>query len=136
MAQLWNVRRHCALMKVTILIILLFGCYLIDFLMRLECERHIPAFKGKNWRERWVLRNQAENRDPWILRLKVFRVILIYMPTFTLVFCLGQRFFPNQLWQVYFGFLVLLLPLDMLFFSRYIIPRIRKALESNTQPTA
>ena len=105
-------------------------------IMKLERERDIPAFKGKSWRERWVLRNQAEEHDPWILRLKLLRVFLIWMPMIMLVNLLGYRLFPHQLWLAYIGFFVLAWPLDVLFYSLYITPRIRRALESDAKPSA
>jgi hypothetical protein len=104
--------------------------------MKLERERDIPAFKGKSWRERWGLRNQAEERDPWILRLKLLLYFLILSPTCMLAVWFADRFFPHQFFLVSFGIVVLLSPIHQLFYSLYITPRIRRALESEVKPSA
>jgi hypothetical protein len=98
--------------------------------MKLERERDIPAFKGKNWRERMILRNQAEERDPMILRLRFLNYFLIVMPILDLSQWLGDSFFPHsRLLASIVIYVVFGLPIFMLFYSLCIIPRIRKALE-------
>jgi hypothetical protein len=104
--------------------------------MKLERERDIPAFQGKGWLERWRLRNEAEKRDSWIFRLKFLRFFVIFMPAFTLAIWLGQPFFSDRFWLVYISTIVLLWPIDRLFWSLFITPRIRKALESEAKEPA
>jgi hypothetical protein len=101
--------------------------------MKLERERDIPAFKGKSWRERMVLRHQAEERDPWILRLRFLIYLLCFLPPFILPAWLGFRVSSLALFAVY---MVLSLPISILFYALVITPRIRRALESDAKPSA
>jgi hypothetical protein len=109
--------------------------------MKLEREKDIPAFKGKSWRERWVLHNQARERDPWIFGLRLLGFFLILAPTAMLANWLGHRFFPHHSFLAVFGvvfciYIVLGLAPYMLFNSLFIVPRIRRVLESNIQTAA
>ncbi len=105
--------------------------------MRLEREKNIAAFRGKNWREKWALRNQAQERDPWILRLKMLRVFLVWMPILALSTWLTDQFFSHFQFLATFSFIIIFgLPIDMVFYSLLIVPRIRKALDFPSQPTA
>ena len=109
--------------------------------MKLEREKDIPALKGKSWRERWILHNQARERDPWISVLRALFFFLIFMATAMLANWLDDRFFPHQSILAVVGVnccicVSLTLPAYMLFNSLFIVPRIRRALESNTQMAA
>jgi hypothetical protein len=104
--------------------------------MKLERSRDIPAFKGKNWRERWALFNQAIERDPWIIGLRSLGFFLIFAPAVMLASWLANRFSPHQFWLAYVGIIVLLYPVYWLFESLFITPRIRRALESGVKPMA
>jgi hypothetical protein len=104
--------------------------------MKLERERDIPAFKGKGWRKRMVLRNQARERDPWILRLQMLSYCLLVVPALFLSQWVEARFFPNSLLAFSVIYIVLSLPAYMLFYALFIIPRIRRALESDVKPSA
>lgn len=99
--------------------------------MKFEREKDIAAFKGKNLREKWVLRNKAEDRDPWILRLKFLRIFLIFMPLFAISIQLADHYFHHHFLLAYSAIILLLiLPLDTLFYGFFITPRIRRALDS------
>jgi len=95
--------------------------------MKFERERNIPAFRGKNWRARMTLRNQAMERDPWILRVRFLMYLLCFMPSVALPACLGFRISSLELLVVY---MVVSLPIYLLFSALFITPRIRKVLES------
>jgi polyferredoxin len=105
--------------------------------MKFERERDIVAFKGKNWREKWVLRNQAEDRDPWILRLKMLKYFFVLTPILALSWWLAYQFFPHSrlLAAIAIG-ITLGCPIDMALYSLFIVPRIRKALDFTMQPAA
>ena len=95
--------------------------------MKFERERNIPAFGGKNWRARMTLRNQAMERDPWILRVRFLMFFLCFMPPFALPAWLGFRISALEMLVVY---IVVSLPIYILFSALFITPRIRKVLES------
>lgn len=100
--------------------------------MRLEREKDIIALQGKNWREKWALRTQAEERDPWILRLKLLKYFFVLVPTFTFSCWLAYQLSPHFQTLVAIGIGIMLgLPIDMLLYSLFIVPRIRRALDSN-----
>lgn len=77
-----------------------------------------------------MLHNQARERDPWIIGLKLFGFFLIIVPSLMFADCVGDRSFPHQFWLVYIGIIVSLYPVYWLFESLFIVPRIRRALES------
>jgi hypothetical protein len=101
--------------------------------MKLERERDIPAFKGKGWRERLTLRNQASERDPGILRLQLLIYLLCFLPPLALPAWLGSRVSSLALFAIYMAFSV---PLSILLRALFITPRIRRALESEAKPSA
>jgi hypothetical protein len=101
--------------------------------MKLERERDIPAFKGKSWRERIALRNQAKERDSWIVPLQLLVYFLCVVPPFALPAWLGFRISSLALFIIY---MVVSLPIYMLFYALFITPRIRRALESDAKPSA
>jgi fatty acid desaturase len=101
--------------------------------MKLERERDIPAFQGKNWRERVVLRHQAEERDPWILRLRLLIYFLCFMPTLSLAAWLG---FGRSWLALFVICMVFSLPVSILLEAMFVTPRIRRALESDAKPSA
>jgi polyferredoxin len=103
--------------------------------MKLERERDIVAFKGKNWREKSVLRAKAEERDPWILRLKMLKYFLVFMPIWSLSMWLVSQFFPHFPFLATLTTLIIVgWPIDMVLYALLIVPRIRRALDTNTQP--
>jgi hypothetical protein len=98
--------------------------------MRFERERDIPAFKGKNWRERIALRNLAKQRDPSI----IWRRTLIFFSAAVSILVLSQ-FFPHRPFAA-FVYVVLLHSILTLLDAVFITPKIRKALESDAIPSA
>jgi hypothetical protein len=93
--------------------------------MKLERERDIPAFKGKNWREKIALRRAAEEFDPWILRLKMLIYFLVYVPIMYLSIWLAYRYFPHFRFLAAMAIVIALgLPISMVFYSLLIVPRI------------
>jgi len=101
--------------------------------MKLEREKDNPAFKGKSWRQRMVLRNLAEERNPWIPRIRVLICLLCFLPPYILPAWLGFRVSSLELFAAY---MVYSLPIFILFRALVITPRIRQALESDVKPSA
>ena len=101
--------------------------------MKLERERDIQAFKGKGWRERMALRNQAEERDPSILRLRLLIYFVCFVPPFALSAWLGIRLSSLALFSIY---MALSFPIYMLLYALLITPRIRRALEPEPKASA
>lgn len=102
--------------------------------MKFEREHDIAAFKGKNWREKWALHNLARERDPWILRLQLLIYFFVFYPIFTASFCLASQFFHHsQFWAAMAISYIAGFPIDMVFHSLFVVPRIRKALDSDTR---
>ena len=105
--------------------------------MKLERERDIPAFKGKTWRERIALRDRAKERDRSIIWRQILICVFTIAPILILAHWLGMHFFPH--WSfiafalIYF---VLAYPVFALSYALFIIPRIRKALESDVESSA
>ena len=106
--------------------------------MKFERERDIPAFKGKNWREKYALQIQAEERDPWILRLRLLIYFLVFAPIILVLTLLANQLFPHfPLFATMPATIVVVgLPIDMALYSLFIVPRIRTALDSNSQAMA
>jgi hypothetical protein len=104
--------------------------------MKFERERDIEAFKGKNWREKWVLHNQAQQLDPWILRLRLLIYCFVFVPIFIVSFLLASQFFQSAFWTTIAINLLVGLPIDTALHSLLILPRIRKALDTSAQAIA
>lgn len=104
--------------------------------MKFEREKDIPVFKGKNWREKAALLNQAEKRDPWILRLRVFRPFCFFSPVVMMSFLDDKHVFRDHFWMGLAALIFLMTFLDILFYGFFITPRVRKALESDIRLTA
>ena len=100
--------------------------------MKLERERDIPAFKGKSWWKRVVLRYRVGKRDPSIPRIEVVINLLCFLPVCTLPI-LGYRVSSLELFAI---FMVFSVPIHYLLYALFITPRIRRALESDVNPSA
>jgi hypothetical protein len=99
--------------------------------MRFEREKDIAAFQGKNWREKWVLHRQAEERDPWIMRLRLLIHFFIFAPVVVSSCFFADWFFPHhQFLMMPTSIIVVGWPMDMIFHALFIVPRIRKALDA------
>lgn len=105
--------------------------------MRFEPEKDIEAFKGRNWREKWVLQNRARERDPWILRLQLLISVLIFGPIMSASFWVASHFFSHfQLLAAIVIGIIVACPIDMALGSFFIVPRIRRALDSDKRTDA
>jgi hypothetical protein len=101
-----------------------------DDVMKLIFERDIPEFKGKTWRERYALRQQAVNLD-W--RIRVRRVLigpLAFVPLFTVLMLLAQRHVLPSLGWVFAIYVAIGFPLLMLFRALWVNPLIKNALQN------
>jgi hypothetical protein len=99
--------------------------------MKFEREKDIAAFKGKNWREKWSLRNKADARDPWIPRLRMLIYFFVIAPAMAFSCFFADRFFPHyQFLAAVAIFVVVGLPINMMLHAFFIVPRIRKALDA------
>jgi hypothetical protein len=103
--------------------------------MKFEREKDIPAFKGKNWRERMALRYAARGRDPYIAWISTLIGIISFVPSFLLARWVGPRFFPHH-WYTAFVVIYLVLAYSILYSLKalFVTPRIRKATESEAKP--
>ena len=104
--------------------------------MKLERERDIPAFKGTTWRQRMVLRSQAKERDHSIIWIQCLFGLLA-LPILGVSHWLVSEYLPHPSFLMFFGiYMVFAYPIFSLFYSLFITPRIRKALESDAKPSA
>jgi hypothetical protein len=104
--------------------------------MRFEREKDIPAFQGKTWRQRMVLRSQAKERDHSIIWLQCLSGALM-APVIALAYWLMSRFAPHTSFLVFFVvYTIMAYPLLTLFYGLFITPRIRKAFESDARRSA
>ena len=104
--------------------------------MKLEWERDIPAFKGKTWRERIALRDRAKDLDHWIIWIQIL-VCIPYAPILVLSHELAARFFPHRPTTAFVVIYAALgYPIFTLLYALFVTPRIRKALESEVEPSA
>jgi hypothetical protein len=102
--------------------------------MKFEREKDIAVFQGKNWREKWALHRKAEARDPWIGRLKLLIYFFVFAPVVVSSCIFADRLFPhNQALTMMTSIIVAGWPIDMIFFGFLIVPRIRKALDTDAQ---
>jgi hypothetical protein len=104
--------------------------------MKLERERDIPAFKGKTWRERMVLRSQAKERDHFIIWIQCLSGVLA-VPILALSHWIVSEYAPHTSLLLFFGiYMIIAYPLFTLFYGFFITPRIRRALDSDAKPSA
>jgi hypothetical protein len=105
--------------------------------MKIERERDIPAFKGKSWRERIALRDQAKELDHWIIWVQILICFFTYAPILDLSHWPGMELFPHRPFTAFvIIYLVLTYPVFTLLCAVFVTPRIRKALESDVEPSA
>src|SRR4051812_26844237 len=100
--------------------------------MKLEREKDIPAFRGKNWRERAALRREAIRNDNSIRWLSFLCSILCFCFSPILIW-IGVHSSLLLLMGVY---LILAALFTWLFYCAFITPRVRRALESHKTSTA
>jgi len=103
--------------------------------MKFERERDIPAFKGKTWRERMALRDQAAERDRYIYLLRLLCGVGIGLILASTIY-LMRRLAPHA--SLYVSDLVfagLASVFGVVFYGFFITPRIRRALVSREKPS-
>ena len=106
-------------------------------LVNIERERDIPAFQGTTWRERVALRHRAEKKDHSIIWL-YFLCPVPLGPTLGLSLWLAFQF-TTTIWAFVLAWAICSavgVPYIILFYSLFITPRVRRALESHEDAIA
>src|ERR1700678_1108707 len=94
--------------------------------MKLEFERDIPVFRGKNWFERAALRREAQYKDPWLIWVSVFVGLLTFVPIFLFLHWFVRFYTHLSFAAFYILYFVLAIPINALLRALFVTPRIRR----------